>query len=60
MKIEKIRDQWYRATLSVKGKKLTMFGYSRDEAHGKVNSFLRQTGMKEDGCQESQAVRVAG
>ena len=41
MKIEKVRDDWYRATLNIEGKKITMFAFSRKEAHEKACFFLQ-------------------
>ncbi len=48
MKIEKVKDDWYRATISVRGKKVTMFAYSRKEACGKAKAFLRRQGESYD------------
>jgi len=48
MKIERVKDDWYRVTISVRGKKVTMFAYSRKEAWGKAKAFLRQQGESYD------------
>jgi|TARA_R110002012_G_scaffold103731_1_gene243739 hypothetical protein len=53
MKIEKVRDDWFRVTLNVKGKKITMFAYSRKEANEKA-LFLLRTGEKNAEKDESE------
>jgi hypothetical protein len=46
MKIEKVRNDWYRVTLNTEGKKFIMFAYSRKEAQEKACFFL-QAGEKD-------------
>ena len=46
MKIEKVRDDWFRVTLNIGGKKITVFAYSRKEANEKA-CFLLRTGEKD-------------
>ena len=47
MKIEKIRNDWYRVVLNIYGKKITVFAYSQKEANEKACLLLR-TGEDKD------------
>jgi hypothetical protein len=57
MKIEKIRDDWFRVTLNVKGKKVTMFAYSRKDANEKAR-FLLRTGERDAEKAEGENARA--
>ena len=46
MKIEKVRNDWYRVTLNIEGEKFIMFAYSRKAATEKA-CFLLRTGERD-------------
>ena len=58
MKIEKIRDDWFRVTLNVKGKKVTMFSYSRKDANEKARFLLRTVGERDAEKAEGKNARA--
>jgi len=42
MKTIKITDDWYRCDMRVKGKRVTLFGYSRHEVVAKARRLIRE------------------
>lgn len=42
MKTIKISDDWYRCDMRVKGKRVTLFGYSRHEVVTKARRLMRE------------------
>jgi len=57
MKIEKVRDDWFRVTLNIGGKKITVFAYSRKEANDKAR-FLLRTGERDAEKTQSENARA--
>jgi hypothetical protein len=57
MKIEKVRNDWFRVTLNIEGKKITMFAYSRKEANDKA-LFLLRTGERDAEKAEGENARA--
>jgi len=57
MKIEKVRNDWYRVTLNIEGKKSMVFAYSRKEANEKAR-FLLRTGERDAEKAEGENARA--
>jgi len=57
MKIEKVRNDWYRVTLNIEGKKSMVFAYSRKEANDKAR-FLLRTGERDAEKTQSENARA--